>query len=90
MMVMLVGSGDLHQFDAIAEGIEDVRAAVTIYRRVFASRESGALAGQDNFVEVVDDECRMRAASCVKIGIGFDTEMKIHRAGHEPNTVASG
>jgi hypothetical protein len=83
-------SGAFRQLDAVAEGVEDVRAAEAIDGRVFARGKSGALAGQDDFVEIVDGEGGMSTACGVKIGVSFNTDVKIHRACCEPDAVASG
>src|SRR5579872_3202123 len=87
---MLVGSRDLHQLDAVAEGVEDVRAAEVVDGRVFAGGKSGALAGQDNFVEVVHSEGGMSATRGVEVGVGFDAEMQIYWADCKPDAVAIG
>jgi hypothetical protein len=79
-----------HQFDAIAEGVENVRAAEAADRRVGAGGQTRAFACGDDLVEVIDGECGVRASSGVKIGVGFDAEMQIYGTGHEPDAVASG
>jgi hypothetical protein len=74
-------SGVFHQLDAVAEGIEDVCTAIAADGSVGASGEACAFTRRDDFVEIVDGERGMRAPGCVKIGVGFDAEMKIHGAG---------
>ncbi len=85
-----VGSGDLHELNAVAEWIEYVRAAIVGDWCVGAGRESGTFARCDDFVEIIDGECGMCAPRCVKIRVGFNAEMQIHWAGDEPDAVASG
>lgn len=80
----------LHQFDAIAEGIENVGAAQVADGRVRFCGEPGAFARRNCFIEIVDDERGMRALGGVKIGGGFDAEMEIHWASCEPDAVTSG
>jgi hypothetical protein len=79
-----------HQLDAIAERIENVRAAKVSDGRVFARGEALALALRDDFVEIVHGESRVCTSGGVKIGIGFDAEMEIHGTRHEPDAVAAG
>src|SRR5580704_12350420 len=85
-----VWSRDFHQLDAIAEGIENVRATEVGDRSVGARGKTCALARGDDIVEVIDGQSGMRAPGGVKIGVGFDAEMQIHRTGHEPDAVAPG
>ncbi len=78
----------LHQLEAIAEGIKNVDAAEAVERGVRLRSEARALAGGQDFVEVVDDEGWMSSLGRVKLGL--DAEMQIHGAGGEPNAVAAG
>lgn len=80
----------LHQLDAIAEGIEDVRATEVADGRVGACGEASTFACRDNFIEIVHGERGMRAPGGVEIGVGLDAEVQIYRAGHEPDAIASG
>src|SRR5579871_5803419 len=79
----------LHQLDAIAERVENMRAAEVADGGVGARGQAGALTRGDDIVEVVDSQSGMRAASGVKIGVGFNTEMQIHRSSHKPDAIAS-
>jgi hypothetical protein len=80
----------LHQLDAIAEWIENVRAAKVADGRVGSCGESCALARGNDFVEVVDGERGVSTSGRVKIGGGFDAEVQTHGARGEPDALAAG
>jgi hypothetical protein len=84
-------SGAFDQFEAIAEGIEDVDASEIVERGVGLRRKTGEFAGGDDIVKAVDNvavdnECRVSAPCRVKIGL--DSKMKIHGTCDEPDAVA--
>jgi DNA/RNA endonuclease YhcR with UshA esterase domain len=57
----------LHEFEAIAEGVEDVDAAKIVERYVGSSRKACAFTGGDYLVDIVDHERRMSALGGMKV-----------------------
>lgn len=80
--------GAFHEFQAIAEGIENMSATEIVERCIGLGGKAGAFTGGDDGVEVINDQRGVSAPGRVEIGL--DPNVKIYRAGEEPNTVAAG
>jgi hypothetical protein len=78
----------LHQFEAVAEGIEDVGAAIAIERSIGLDAEAGALAGGEDVVQGVNDKRWMSTFGRMKIGL--DAEVQVHGSRGKPDTISAG
>ena len=61
------GSCALHEFEPIAEGVEDVNAPKFVERYVGSGRKACAFAGGDYVVDIVDHQCGMSALGGMKV-----------------------
>src|SRR5947209_15990120 len=66
----------LHQFEPIAERVEDMHAAESIEGYIGFCGETLAFACGYDLIESIDDECRMCAFCRIKIGL--DAEVQVH------------
>ena len=76
----------LHEFDAVAEWINDVDAAEAGKIGIGLRRKTGRLAACNDSVEIFHDESRMRFLRGVKIF--FDPGVDLDVAGFEPTAAA--
>jgi hypothetical protein len=83
-----LGLGVFHQFEAIAEGIEDMDTAETVEGGVGPDGDASSFAGGEDCLESFSYERRMGTLG--RSEIGLETEMKIHGAGNKPDAFSLG
>lgn len=80
-------TGAFHEFEAIAEGIENVDAAEIGEGGIRPGRKARALASSYDLVEIVDHECGVGALGGMEVFL--DAKVEIHWAGREPDAAAA-
>src|SRR6266849_5764436 len=78
----------LHEFEAVAEGVEDMETAKTAKRNVGLDGGARGFAPREKLIEAFDQQRGMGLLCGMKIL--FHAEMKIQRASGEPAAAASG